>query len=284
MRDPTDCAEAVAQALLARSAAWDLVWFHEQTAGDPALEAFCAALASRGLLHGRIRSSICPYLRLDGSWQQLLASKSQKFRKNLKAARRKLEAAGALEYESCTGDELRLLALLDEYEQLESRSWKLQARIGVSGSVEHLRFYRNLCNTFGRSRQFVFRCLRLDRRMIAATFGLVHQRRYYSLHITNDAAYAKCSPGTYLESLELEECFGADLDEYDFLGGFLKNKLRWATGIRETVAVHLYQRQPRLRLAYSYFFVIKPPLKRLLTKLIGDRSLFANNEETRRVD
>jgi hypothetical protein len=103
--------------------------------------------------------------------------------------------------------------------------------------------------------------------MMAATFGLIHRRKYYSLHIANDAEYARYSPGTFLESLELEECFAAGLEEYDFLGGFLQNKLRWATRMRETVEVHLYQRQPRLIAGYLYFFVIKPPLKRMLTRL-----------------
>ena len=265
-RAARDCAEAAAQALLERRDQWDVIWFHEQTAGDPALESFCATLAANGLLHGRTESSRCPYLNFEGTWQELLASKSQKFRKNLKAARRKLESAGALEYECCAGDEARLLGLLEEYELLESRSWKAKAGLGTSQSVEHLRFYRFLGSSFGGSGQFVFRCLRVDRRMVAATFGLVHRRKFYSLHIANDAEYAKYSPGTLLESLELEECFGAGLDEYDFLGGFLKNKVRWATRMRETVAVHLYQRQARLVAMYFFYFAIKPPVKRLLAR------------------
>ena len=101
---------------------------------------------------------------------------------------------------------------------------------------------------------------------MAATFGLVHERRFYSLHIAHDAAYSNCAPGTFLESLELEECFRTGLEEYDFLGGFLKNKVRWATRARDTVEVHLYQRQPALVVAYLYFFVVKPHLKRLMSR------------------
>jgi CelD/BcsL family acetyltransferase involved in cellulose biosynthesis len=284
-RDARDCAEAAAQTLLARRDEWDVIWFHEQTAGDPALESFCATLANNGVLHGRVASSQCPYLTFEGSWQELLASKSQKFRKNLKAARRKLESAGHLEYECCKGDEDRLQELLVDYELLESHSWKAKAGgVGASQSVEHLRFYRSLIRAFGDSGQFVFRSLRLDGRMVAATFGLVHGRKYYSLHIVNDAEYAKFSPGTYLESLELEECFGAGLDEYDFLGGFLKNKLRWATRVRDTVEVHLYQRQPRLIAGYLFYFVIKPPLKRLQKGLMGNRMPVSKADEARLVE
>lgn len=266
-RLPADCAEAAARALLARRGQWDFAWFHEQIPGDPALESFCATLVRHGLLHGRTPSSRCPYLRFEGTWPELLATKSQKFRKNLKAARRKLEAAGRLAYESCSGDVERLQGLLLEYEALERRSWKAKAGIGATQSVEHLRFYLHLASEFGATGEFTIRCLRLDGRMIAATFGLTHRRRFYSLHIANDSEFAKHSAGTYLEALELEECFGAGLDEYDFLGGFLKNKLRWATEFRDTVAVHLYQRTPFQLAVFIAYFKVKAPLKRLLARL-----------------
>ena len=264
---PADCAEAVAAALMGRRSQWDFAWFHEQAPGDPALEAFCAALMARGVLHGRAASSSCPYLTFDGSWQDLLAAKSQKFRKNLKAARRKLEAAGRFEYEVVKGDAVRLQALVEEYASLEGRSWKSKAGIGVSQSVEHLRFYLQLASEFGETGDFTFRCLRINGRMIAATFGLTHRRRYYSLHIANDEEFAKHSAGTYLEARELEECFGLGLEEYDFLGGFLKNKVRWSTRMRETVAVHLYQRRPFLVAIFIAYFRVKAPLKRWLNRL-----------------
>jgi CelD/BcsL family acetyltransferase involved in cellulose biosynthesis len=266
-RDVRDCAEAAARALLARSDQWDVIWFHEQNASDPALETFCATLSSHKVLHGRVPSSQCPYLAFNGTWEQMLATKSQKFRKNLKAARKKLQGAGQLEYTTCAGDEQRLQQLFGEYELLESRGWKARKGVGASQSVEHLRFYRHLIHAFGDSGRFVFRCLRLDSHLVAATFGLVHERRFYSLHIAHDATYSHCSPGTFLESLEIEECFRADLDEYDFLGGFLKNKVRWATRTRDTVEVHLYQRQPLLVAAHLYFFIVKPRLKRFLSRL-----------------
>jgi CelD/BcsL family acetyltransferase involved in cellulose biosynthesis len=266
-RDVVACAETTAQALLACREQWDAIWFHEQDPADPALEAFCATLTRHGLLHGRVPSSHCPYLSLQGTWPQFLASKSQKFRKNLKTARSRLQAAGPVQYQTHSGDARRLQELFAEYEELESRSWKAKEAVGVSQSVEHLRFYRHLIDRFGDTGRFVLRSLRVDDRLVAATFGLVHERTFYSLHIAHDASYSRFSPGTLLESLELEECFASDLDEYDFLGGFLKNKLRWTSQMRDTVEVHLYQRQPRLVATYAFYFVIKPPLKRMLSRL-----------------
>ena len=97
------CAEAVALALLARRGQWDFAWFHEQVAGDPALESFCATLGASGLLHGRTRELAMPLSAPSRELADAAGDESQKFRKNLKAARRKLEAAGKLEYEAATG-------------------------------------------------------------------------------------------------------------------------------------------------------------------------------------
>lgn len=266
-RDPEECARAAARTLLAHRDRWDLAWFHEQDATDPALRAFCNELQAHSVLHGRAPGSHCPYLTLRGGWQPFLATKSQKFRKNLRSSKRKLEALGPLEYATCAGEADRLHALLAEYESLERRSWKAKGGVGVTQSVEHLRFYHHLIDAFGADGRFVLRTLRVGGQLVAATFGLVHDRRYYSLHIAHDAAYAAHSPGTLLEALELEECFDSGIEEYEFLGGFLKNKVRWTDQMRDTVFVHLYQRRPRLIAGYAFYFHLKPRLKRALDRL-----------------
>ena len=264
VREPEECARAAARTLLAHRDRWDLAWFHEQDAADPALRAFCDELQAHGVLHGRAPGSHCPYLTMRGGWQKFLATKSQKFRKNLRSSRRKLGALGPLEYASFAGEADRLHALLAEYESLERRSWKAKGGVGVTQSVEHLRFYHHLIDAIGAEGRFVLRTLRVGGQLVAATFGLVHDRRYYSLHIAHDAAYAAHSPGTLLEAMELEECFDAGIEEYEFLGGFLKNKVRWTDQMRDTVFVHLYQRRPRLLAGYAYYFIAKPRLKRIL--------------------
>jgi hypothetical protein len=262
-----ECGEVAAKVLIAYRRRWDLMKFHEQDTDNPALAAFLDELGRQGILLGTTIDSVCPHLKLQGTWADFLAGKSQKFRKNLKAARRKLERAGRLEYGRFSGDSGRLHGLLKEYETLELSSRKAKAGVRVVSNPEYFHFYRDIVEKFSDRGQFIFRSLRLDGRLIAATFGLEFQRVYYSLQISHDDAFSQFSPGSLLESIELEECFAADLNEYDFLGGFLNNKRRWTTTARKTKQVYGYRPLFNFRLIYLVYFQVKPTLKNWLGRV-----------------
>ena len=264
--EPEELGEVMAKALMLHRSRWDLFELHEQEPNDPAMAAFMKELRRQGVLLGVTTDSICPYLTFQDSWEEFLATKSKKFRKNLVAARRKLESLGTLEYAVERGDTERLFELLEEYRALERKSSKAKSGAGFADDPEYSGFYADMVKAFGDTGAMVFRTLRLDGDLISATFGLEYGKRFYSLQITHDLAYAKCSPGTLLESLEIQSCFQDGLDEYDFLGGFLNNKLRWSSTARHTQQIHGYQARPVLRLVHGLFFRIKPAVKRWLGK------------------
>jgi CelD/BcsL family acetyltransferase involved in cellulose biosynthesis len=243
---------------------WDLCDLYEQAAGSALVKQLQSGFRERGYLVGMTADSVCPYLHLDGSWQQFLASKSQKFRKNLKAARRKLEGVGKLAYVSCQDGDM--ISELERYAALEDRSWKADKKVGCNRSSRYFGFYRDLAATLGPTKHFQVRFLTLDGEPIAGTFGLLHYQHYYSLQIVHNAAHSKHSPGTLLEALEIEECFDRGYREYDFLGGFLNNKVRWTDEAHHTVELCVFRFTPRLWLLHFTYFVLKPSLKRLLRR------------------
>lgn len=62
-------------------------------------------------------------------------------------------------------------------------------------------------------------------RPIAATLALLEGSTYYSAHIAHDNEFARYSPGTLLESIELEDLMRERrFHTYDFLAGALQNK------------------------------------------------------------
>lgn len=259
--------EVLVRFLKQRAADWDLCSLYEQGATDNQTIALRSAFKRHGYLVGQSRDSWCPYLQLqDSSWQELLASKSQKFRKNLKAAARRLQSEGTVEYHLYDSED-EVITQLQRYRDIEARSWKEKEGVGVSRSESYFDFYLELARLFSREKAFFIRMLTLDGEPIAGTFGLNFDGVYYSLQITHDSAYDRCSPGTYLESLEIEECFRQDCREYEFLGGFLNNKARWTDTFRETCQLHVYRRTPLLWAFYTIYFLIKPPAKKLIYRL-----------------
>jgi CelD/BcsL family acetyltransferase involved in cellulose biosynthesis len=108
--------------------------------------------------------------------------------------------------------------------------------------------------------------LTLDGVDIAATFGLLWRRRFYSLHVAHDAAQVDTSPGVVLTALELEPLFaGGPCDVYDFLGGFLSNKRSWSSGSQFTTALFGDRPRPRGLAFHLVYFQLKPLVRRLLS-------------------
>ena len=249
--------------LAARASAWDFCDLHEQPTGSDGLAALEAAFRSAGYLVGRSRDSDCAYLALHGTWAGFLADKSQTFRKNLKAAGRRLRTAGEVEYR--VYDTLpEVVEQLEVYRAIEARSWKSGEGVGISRDGDYFEFYREMAERFAKRRQFVIRILSVGGRPVAGTFGLSHDGVFYSLQIAHDAEFSRSSPGTYLEALEMEQCFGGGFREYEFLGGFLNNKSRWTSTFRFTTQLHVFRRTPFFLALHAVVFGLKPRIKALV--------------------
>jgi CelD/BcsL family acetyltransferase involved in cellulose biosynthesis len=249
--------------LAARADKWDFCDFHEQPTGSETLATLESAFRSAGWLVGQTRDSDCAYLELRGTWADFFAGKSQTFRKNIKTAGRRLRAAGEVEYR--VYDTLpEVLEQLEIYRGIEARSWKSGEGVGVSRSDDYFAFYREMAERFAGRRAFVVRMLSVGGRPVAGTFGLSHEGVYYSLQIAHDTEFSRSSPGTYLEALEMEQCYGDGFREYEFLGGFLNNKSRWTSTYRFTTQLHVYRRTPFFLALHTLVFGLKPRLKALV--------------------
>ena len=254
---------ALVRFLTAHPDRWDLCDLHEQPTGSDGLEALESAFQDAGYLVARSRDSDCAYLAIEGTWQQFLAGKSQTFRKNLKTAGRRLRSAGEVDYQVYrTLPEA--LEQLERYREVEARSWKSGQGVGVGRDDDHFEFYREMAQVFGRRGEFVIRMLRVDDKAVAGTFGLLHDGVFYSLQIAHDRDFSRSSPGTYLEGLEMEQCFADGCREYEFLGGFLNNKSRWTSTFRYTTQLHVYRRTPFFIALHALMFRIKPVVKELV--------------------
>jgi CelD/BcsL family acetyltransferase involved in cellulose biosynthesis len=249
--------------LAARGGKWHYCDLYEQPTGSATLAALEDAFRSAGYLVARTRDSDCAYLAVEGTWTAYLATKSQTFRKNLKTAGRRLATIGKVEYRVFdTGPEVQ--EQLEVYRGIEARSWKSGEGVGISRSSDYFEFYREMAERFAKRRAFVVRTLTVGGKPVAGTFGLAHDGVFYSLQIAHDAELSRCSPGTYLEALEMEQCFRDGLREYEFLGGFLNNKSRWTSTFRFTTQLHVHRRTPFFRALHAVVFGLKPRIKALV--------------------
>lgn len=246
---------------------WDLLRIDEKPWDDSEVAVLRNYALERGCVFRQTFSHLVPYLDLRQRWDDYLGGRSQKMRKNLKAARRKLEAMGLVElrkYE--TTEEVRCGFAV--YLDLHARSWKRQRKVEHSKSPGYRAFFEQWVNAMARQNACQVLALYCNGEPAAATIAFTDADTYYSAQIVHDAKYAACSPGTLLESMELEMLINQGrFTRYEFLGSFLNNKLRWTDTATNTALALVYQRSLRTFVMDGYYSLLKPYLRPALIAL-----------------
>lgn len=257
------CLPALLDFLQETADSWDIIDIDEQL-NDEHADVIRSHFRNSGHLLAE-SETFCPYIRLEGTWERFMEGRSRRMRSNINRLRRKLAAEGEIAVRMVdTWPELG--RAMDTYCEIEERSWKAAQQLNISGNKAHYFFYKALAETFGRDGRFQLRTLQCNGKPVAGTFGIACDGVFQSLKIAHDSEFDRLSPGTVLESYELEDLFDRKLQRYEFMGSFLANKLRWTSSVCKTTNVHVYQRQPRLMLFYFVFFVFKRHVKTALKK------------------
>lgn len=260
--DATAFASAL-QLLWQHRGQWDAIRVDEKQHDDAEVTWLRSFAQSSNSWLQQVAFHPCPYLDLSGTWQSYLTARGTRLAKNLRASKRCLEARGPIDAQRCdsaTG----VLNAFDTLIALHERSWKHIARVGLSQSEAYRRFYRNFVDVQaqkGRARAWVLNC---NSQPVAATLAFHDGSTYYSAQIAHDDAFSRCSPGTLLEAMELEDLLAEGrFRAYDFLGGALNNKLRWTSQSRTTQRVWLVRKSLRGAAFCTYYFGLKPRIQRL---------------------
>lgn len=253
---------ALAAYLAARGDLWDVCDFREQSAGSEALTTLESAFRSAGCLVGRSRDRGRAYLRLAGTWNEFLASRSGTLRSDIEAVGRR-RAAG--EVESRVADTMpEVLDQLEIHRDLDVRG--REGGSGTAGSGRYFEFYRELAERVGKRRGLVVRTLSVGGRPVASTLGLCHDGVFYSLQVAHDAEAGGGSPGVWLEALELEQCFRDGFREYDFPGGYPSAESHWTSTFRATTRLHAYRRTPFFLALHTALFRVRPRIRKLMKR------------------
>jgi CelD/BcsL family acetyltransferase involved in cellulose biosynthesis len=211
-----------------------------------------------------IFSHLCPYLDLRQEWDSFLGKRGSKMRKNLRAARKRLESRGRVELRIHTSP-AEIEAGFELVLALHKRSWKRRKKIEHSASPRYQAFYQNWLRDMSNQGKARILSLHCEDQPVAATIAFLNGSTYHSAQIVHAAEFNHCSPGTLLEALELEELMtNKAFTHYDFLGSFLNNKMRWTNTAHSTSVVFALRDTMKNRLIDRYYFDLKPRAKRMM--------------------
>ena len=182
---------------------------------------------------------MCPYVRVEGSFDAYLGRFSAKRRGNLRRALRAFRedpTSGVRRVTDPAACEREIGALFDLHDLRFRERGDATAFTGPSLRAFHARLAADLASRGELALSF----LTLGGRDVAAHYGFRFGGKLYHFQGGFDPALAAKSPGTALQMLVLEEdVFGAGLAEYDFLDGDESYKTTFATGERRLYDVTL---------------------------------------------
>ena len=219
-------AVAIARAIGAARDRFDLLQLRGWSSSDAARDGFVASLDGRTALRAY---EICPFVDTSGRWDDYLATRTKKFRANLKRTARRAEQAGAV----TIGREAVDARLFDELVEVERESWKWEHGFAFLRDPRSRAFLRAVLLDSPLERELW--TLRVGE--VLAAFALVFPRaasRYYYL-----PSFRQRFPdvGTQLLRAIVEDSFSAGFTRFDFLQGDEDYKRPWATDSRSVYEI-----------------------------------------------
>lgn len=180
-----------------------------------------------------------PVVDLDGTWDAYWATRSRKWRQNVRNGHRRLANRGDVTFVryrpqgAAYGDGDPRWDLYEACLDLAERSWQGSSTSGTTMSHAAVRDYlRDTHAAAARAGAVDLALLQLDGQPIAFIYHYQYAGRVDGLRKGFDPAFANLRPGTVLQQMVLEDSFLRGDSVYDMGVGSLDVKLPWQTGMR----------------------------------------------------
>jgi hypothetical protein len=234
--DEAACAAAFYRRLRERERGWSML---ELTAQDAA-SAFHAIVDAPGRGYWARRHATDPNTTIPLPFVTLadyFKSLDGDSRHTVVRCCRKLLAAGRVEVVS-SSDPAARGALLDMYLDIETRSWKASARVGVARNPERLALFRAL---YASTLTTPLLIILLDGVPIVGFAAIEYEGIWYGLETAYDSAYSDLAPGYLLHLVVLGEAIARAQRALNLLHGYAYYKKAWNGVVTETTAVQIYR-------------------------------------------
>ena len=246
---------------------WDVLVLQEQVI-DAEYESIINSVFKDSYTYhqDKILPNIGPYLKMNfgsGGWEEYLLTRSKKHRKNWRYLQNRLSREGEVTVTRHTGDE-DIVSLLKEYQKLEQKSRKVGGPSTISTEIND--FFQELASALRPKGNMHFAFLRLDGIPIAGVIGMSFHDRYAGLQTIFDENYADYSPGFLVCGYDIKWAMESGYSEFDFMSGFLTNKLPWTDSQRRHQVLRIFKKGAFSGLFYLSKFRIVPILRQIWEK------------------
>jgi CelD/BcsL family acetyltransferase involved in cellulose biosynthesis len=191
-----------------------------------------------GFLADLSAESECPYLSVEGTYEDYLKSFPRKKRYNLSREKKILLQNERAVWKTAAGE--------DEYEEYFRNLFQLHAeraeRKGISTTFSGDRiydFHKSVIHYLASKGQIVLSLITKNSTILASCYCLKDHNKYYYYQTGISAEGEKWSAGSVLLSLMIEKAFNEGCREFDFLRGNEEYKHFWTQQYRSNCSIEV---------------------------------------------
>ena len=242
---------------------WDVLELRWQGHTDESLEKTEEAMGELGYAPCATRQDHTAQIRLTGSWEAYLASRTRKWRNNYRRWKRKLTARGKVEHLRYRppgekhGEADPRWDLYETCLRLAENSWQGSSTTGTTLThSEVAEFLRDAHEAAARTGSLDLNLLYCDEQPVAFAYNYSRHGYVYGLRVGFDPDYAREGAGNLLYALTIEDSFERGDRLYDLGPSGLDGKRSLLTEVRPLVRLSYFPLLPMraqlLRLKRSY--------------------------------
>jgi CelD/BcsL family acetyltransferase involved in cellulose biosynthesis len=212
--------------------------------GSPSVDALRAAHRRRaGVLVRQVPGT--PTIPLSPDWTAPEGLLSKRRASDMRRARRRAEAVGALSFEVLAPKPVELEPLLEQAVEVEAAGWKSRQGSALKADARRLGFYTRYARGAAERDELRLCFMRIDGRAVAMQLALEWRGRLWLLKIGYDEDFGRCSPGMLLLLESTRWAASRGLRSVELLGMPAPWTDVWTDEVRPCVTVAVYPARPR---------------------------------------
>jgi CelD/BcsL family acetyltransferase involved in cellulose biosynthesis len=252
-------AGAIARGLIEHAGRRADLWCLDPRA--PGLAQLSAAAADAGYRTIVRTIARSPYVALEGSFDEFMAGRDRKFRKDIGRRWRRLEeAGGSVRFEAGSAE---LDELLSDGFRLEASGWKGEQGSAINSIPEIERFYRRVAHWAAERGWLRLAFLCVEDRRVAFDLAFEDGGALYVPKGGFDVGYRSLGPGQLLTYAGIRRAFEAGLRSYELLGQQDEYKRQWTDATRELLRCQAFPRSPGGSTTYLAWRYGRPLVQRI---------------------
>ena len=243
---------ALLEAFLSDNAQWHILMVANIIHDGPTAETLKQLCNEKGLGFQEFPVDVSPYLTLESTFDDLLASKKRKFRYKYRKRNEMLADTDKMKIVWYT-DTHQINEFLEAFVEVEANSWKADSGVDVSSSNREGRYYAQLLPFLAKKNALMANVLWNENKPIAYSLCCHWGDWIGQLKTGFDTRFKHMSPGALVIDGCIEKAFASGAREFDFLGtpGQLEpdpHKLHWTKQTRRHVRFEIYSNQVRSKI------------------------------------